>query len=198
MKANVIILLLSICLFGLLGCSSPKNLTSSTKETGKTEEKRSEATTGEIHTLIDSSKTTGLDIKYFKIEFYPPGEKPAGPGPEPEKEPTPGNVNNEPKPANKKPPDKGAIKSIEGLIISSSNEEKGVTESHETNNSQKDEEINTDNTLETDIQEETAEDPYKWRYILGTLIAIIVIGVGGYFLLRKSKVVTFIKKLFSS
>lgn len=197
MKAKAIIVLLSICLFGFLGCSSPKNLTSSTKETGTTQERRSEITDGEIHTLIDSSKTAGLDIKYFKIEFYPPEEKPAGPGPEPEKEPTPANVNNEQKPANKKPPDKGAIKSIEGFIVSSSNEEKGISETHEKTASQKEEEINTDNSLETDITEETAEDPYKWRYILGVLVAIIVIGVGGYFLLRKSKVVTFFKKLFS-
>jgi hypothetical protein len=98
----------------------------------------------------------------------------------------------------KSPPDIGAIKSIKGFIISSSSEEKGVTESHEINASEKEEEINTDNTLETDLTEETAEDPYKWRYILGILIAIIVIGVAGYFLLRKSKVATLIKKLFSS
>lgn len=198
MKAKTILVLLSICLFGFLGCSSPKNLTSSTKETGTTEEKRSETTAGEIHTLIDSSKTAGLDIKYFKIEFYPPEEKPAGPGPEPEKEPIQGNVNNEPKPTTKKPPDTGAIKSIEGFVISSTSEEKGIAETHETNASQKEEEINTDNTLETDITEDVAEDPYKWRYILGILIAIVVIGIAGYFLLRKSKIATFIKKLFSS
>ncbi len=198
MRAKSIIVLLSICLFGFLGCSSPKNLTSSTKETGTTEEKRSEATTGEIHTLIDSTKTSGSDITYFKIEFYPPEEKPAGPDPEPEKEPTPGNVNKEPKPANKKPPDKGAIKSIEGFKLSSSSEEKGVTETDEKNTLQKDEKINTDNTLETDTQEEVAEDPYKWRYLLGIIIAIIVIGIGGYFLLRKSKLFAIIKNIFSS
>jgi hypothetical protein len=185
-------------LFGFLGCSSPKNLTSSTKETGTTEEKRSEFTEGEINTFVDSTKRAGLDIKYFKIEFYPPEEQPAGPCPEPEKEPAPGNVNKEPKPTNKKPPDKGAIKSIEGFIINSTSEEKGIAETKEKNISQKEEEINTDNTLETDLTEETAEDPYKWRYILGILITIIVIGVAGYFLLRKSKVATLIKKLFSS
>ncbi|MDR0749422.1 MAG: hypothetical protein LBF62_07610, partial [Tannerellaceae bacterium] len=119
-------------------------------------------------------------------------------GPEPEKEPAAGNINNEPKPATKKPPDAGAIKSIEGFVINSTNEEKGKTETHEKTASQKDEEINTDNSLETDITQEVAEDPYKWRYLLGILIAIIVIGVAGYFLLRKSKVVTLIKKLFSS
>ncbi|MDR2009973.1 MAG: hypothetical protein LBQ22_05780 [Bacteroidales bacterium] len=198
MRANTIIVLFYICLFGFLGCSSPKNLTSSTKETGTTEEKRSEFTEGEINTFVDSTKRAGLDIKYFKIEFYPPEEQPAGPCPEPEKEPAPGNVNKEPKPTNKKPPDKGAIKSIEGFIINSTSEEKGIAETKEKNISQKEEEINTDNTLETDLTEETAEDPYKWRYILGILITIIVIGVAGYFLLRKSKVATLIKKLFSS
>jgi hypothetical protein len=83
---------------------------------------------GATANIIDSTKTAGLDIKYFKIEFYPSTEQPAGPGPEPEKEPTAANVNNEPKPANKKPPDKGAIKSIEGFIINSTSEEKGITE----------------------------------------------------------------------
>lgn len=198
MKAKTIVLLLSftICLFGFLGCSSPKNLTSSTKETGKTEEKRSEVTTGEISSFIDSTKTAGLEVKYFKIEFYPPEEQPENTGPEPGKEPTAGNTNNEPKPTNKKPPDKGAIKSIEGLVISSSSEEKGVTETQEKNTSQKEEEINTDNTLEENIEEETAEDPYKWRYIFGTLIAIIIICIAGYFLLRKTKLFGLIKKLF--
>ena len=196
MKAKTIVVLLSICLLGFLGCSSPKNLTSNTKQKGNTEERRNEITAGEIHTLIDSTKTDGLEVKYFKVEFYPPEKQPEGPGPQPKEESQKGSVNTGPRQRDKKPPDKGAIKSIEGFIINSSSKEKGVTESHEINASEKEEEIITDSSLETNLTEETAEDPYKWRYILGIIIAITVIGVAGYFIIRKSKVATFIKKLF--
>jgi hypothetical protein len=196
MKAKAIIVLLTICLFGFLGCSSPKKLTINTKQKENTEERRNEITDVEIHTLIDSTKTAGLEVKYFKVEFYPPEKQLEGPGPEAKEEAQKGSVNTGPRQRDKKPPDKGAIKSIEGFIINSSSEEKGVTESHEINASEKEDEIITDNSLETNLTEETAEDPYKWRYILGIIITIIVIGVVGYFILRKSKVVTFIKKLF--
>jgi hypothetical protein len=163
MKAKNVIVLISICLFGFLGCSYPKNLTSSTKGKSISEEKRSEFTTGEIHTFIDSTKKADLDIKYFKIEFYPLEEKSVVPSLEPEKSPVVANVN----PANKKPPDKGAIKSIEGFILSSTSEEKGIAETNEKNTSQKGEEINAHNSLETDITEETAEDPLQVALHIG-------------------------------
>lgn len=195
MKARTIIVLLSIliCLSGFLGCSTPKNLTSSTKETNALEEKRSELTAGDIRTYIDTTKKAGLEITYTKVEFYPPEEMPAGPGPEANEK---ANTNSQVTPEVKKPPDKGAIKSIEQLTITSTQEEAGITETQETNTSEKEEEIKSDNSIETDTEEETAEDPYKWRYILGILVASIIIGTVGFFFLRKTKVFHFIKKLF--
>jgi len=203
MKTRMYILLLSILFVFLgVGCSTPKKLASSTTETSSSEEKRKETTTGDIYTLIDTTRKSGLEITYTKIEFYKPQEIPAGPGPEPEKEPT-GNISSEPRPENKKPPNnKGAIKSIEQLTIKAIEEQTGISESQESNTSDLEEEINTDTDIKTDIAEEPAADPYKWRYIFGILILIVIIGVVGYFLLRKNKVfvsiISFFKSFFSS
>ena len=205
MKTRIFILLLSILFVFLgVGCSTPKKFTSNTTETSSSEEKRKEATTGDIYTLIDIVKKSGIEITYAKIEFYPPEILiPAIPKMKPEIEPTKGNINSEPKPANKKPPDnKGAIKSIEQLTLKATEEQTGISENRNSNTSDLEEEINTNTDIKTDTTEKPAADPYKWRYIFGILILIVVIGIIGYFLLRKNKVfvsiISFLKRFFSS
>ena len=201
MKTRMYILLLSVLFVFLgVGCSTPKKLTSSTTEISSSEEKRKETTTGDIYTLIDTTRKSGLEVTYTKIEFYKPEEKPAGP--EPEKEPT-GNMSSEPRPENKKPPNnKGAIKSIEQLTLKATEEATGVSESRESNTSDLEEEIKKDTDVKIDTTEQPAADPYRWRYIFGILILIVVIGVVGYFLLRKNKIfisiISFFKGFFSS
>ena len=65
----IIALLLSVM---LTGCSTPRKLAGSTKETAKTEEKRDETITAEFRRTVDSTKTEGVEVTYTKIEFFPP------------------------------------------------------------------------------------------------------------------------------
>lgn len=203
MKAKLIIstfLCLLLCL--LMGCSTPRKLAANTKEAGKVEEVRSETSAGDILQYVDTTKREGVEITYTKIEFYPPDvSKPIiTPASEPEPKQEPANLEDkkvEPTPKKKQPPnEQGAIKSIEQYTVKHDTEDRGISASVESIASEKEEEIITDSSLETNFTEETAEDPYKWRYILGIILAITVIGVAGYFTIRKSKVATFIKRLF--
>ena len=63
----------------LTGCSTPRKLAGSTKETAKTEEKRDETIAAEFRRTVDSTKTEGVEVTYTKIEFFPAGTRyPAG------------------------------------------------------------------------------------------------------------------------
>lgn len=198
----VIALLLSVL---LAGCSTPRKLAGSTKETAKTEEKRDETTVAEFRRTVDSTKTEGVEVTYTKIEFFPPEPdtrqtKPdtmqAG-GPSNPVADTPKNRPKEPK--EKQPPDtgrQGAIKSIETFTVKQKAEATGVTQEEQKTETTKTEEVNTDTDKETDITEKPAADPYRWRYIFGILVLLAVT----FFFLRKTKVFTavaaFFRKLF--
>ena len=198
----VIALLLAVL---LSGCSTPRKLAGSTKETAKTEEKRDETTAAEFRRTVDSTKTEGVEVTYTKIEFFPPEPdtrqtKPdamqAG-GPSNPAADTPKNRPKEPK--EKQPPDtgrQGAIKSIETFTVKQKAEATGVTQEEQKTETTKTEEVNTDTDKETDITEKPAADPYRWRYIFGILVLLVV----AFFFLRKTKVFTavvgFFRKLF--
>lgn len=197
----VIALLLSVL---LAGCSTPRKLAGSTKETAKTEEKRDETAAAEFRRTVDSTKTEGVEVTYTKIEFFPPEPdtlpvkqsttKTGGPS-----NPVADTPKNRPKePKEKQPPDTGrqAIKSIETFTVKQKAEATGVTQEEQKTETTKTEEVNTDTDKETDITEKPAADPYRWRYIFGILILLAV----GIILLRKTKVFTavvgFFRKLF--
>ena len=197
-----IALLLAVLLFG---CSTPRKLAGSTKETAKTEEKRDETTAAEFRRTVDSTKTEGVEVTYTKIEFFPPEPdtrqtKPdamqAG-GPSNPAADTPKNRPKEPK--EKQPPDtgrQGAIKSIETFTVKQKAEATGVTQEEQKTETTKTEEVNTDTDKETDITEKPAADPYRWRSIFGILVLLAV----AFCFLRKTKVFTavaaFFRKLF--
>ena len=198
----VIALLLSVL---LAGCSTPRKLAGSTKETAKTEEKRDETTAAEFRRTVDSTKTEGVEVTYTKIEFFPPEPdtllvkqsttKTGGPS-----KTVAGTPKNRPKePKEKQPPDtgrQGAIKSIETFTVKQKAEATGVTQEEQKTETTKTEEVNTDTDKETDITEKPAADPYRWRYIFGILVLLVVV----FFFLRKTKVFTavvgFFRKLF--
>ena len=198
----VIALLLAVL---LSGCSTPRKLAGSTKETAKTEEKRDETITAEFRRTVDSTKTEGVEITYTKIEFFPPepdtlptkqGTTKTG-GPSNPVADTPKNRPKEPK--EKQPPDtgkQGAIKSIETFTVKQNTEATGVTQEEQKTETTKTEEVNTDTDKETDVTEQPAADPYRWRYIFGILVLLAV----AFFFLRKTKVFTavaaFFRKLF--
>lgn len=198
----VIALLLAVL---LSGCSTPRKLAGSTKETAKTEEKRDETAAAEFRRTVDSTKTEGVEITYTKIEFFPPepDTRQAKPdttqtgGPSKPVADTPKNRPKEPK--EKQPPDtgrQGAIKSIETFMVKQKTEETGVTQEEQKTETTKAEEVNTDTDKEADITEKPAADPYRWRYIFGILVLLAV----AFFFLRKTKVFTavvgFFRKLF--
>lgn len=198
----VIALLLAVL---LSGCSTPRKLAGSTKETAKTEEKRDETIAAEFRRTVDSTKTEGVEVTYTKIEFFPPepdtllakqGTTKTG-GPSKTVADTHKNRPKEPK--EKQPPDtgkQGAIKSYETFTVKQNTEATGVTQEEQKTEATKAEEVNTDTDKGTDITENPAADPYRWRYIFGILVLLAVV----FFFLRKTKVFTavvgFFRKLF--
>ena len=206
MKTRTFIAILwGIAAVSFIGCSTPRKLAGSTKETAKTEEKRNETTAAEFRRTVDNTKTEGVEVTYTKIEFFPPKPdtrqaKPAtmqAGGPSNPVADTPKNRPKEPK--EKQPPDtgrQGAIKSIETFTVKQKAEATGVTQEEQKTETTKTEEVNTDTDKETDITEKPAADPYRWRYIFGILVLLAV----AFFFLRKTKVFTavaaFFRKLF--
>lgn len=201
--------LITVLLFAfavsLIGCSTPRKLAGSTKETAKTEEKRDETTAAEFRRTVDSTKTEGVEVTYTKVEFFPP--EPEGREAKPDTTQTGGpskpvadTPKNRPKePKEKQPPNtgrQGAIKSIETFTVKQKAETTGVTQEEQKTETAKTEEVNTDTDKESDITEKPAADPYRWRYIFGILV---LLGVA-FLLLRKTKVFTavaaFFRKLF--
>ena len=73
MKTRTFIAILwGIAAVSFIGCSTPRKLAGSTKETAKTEEKRNETTAAEFRRTVDNTKTEGVEVPYTKIEFFPP------------------------------------------------------------------------------------------------------------------------------
>lgn len=206
MKTRTFIaVLLGLAAIILTGCSTPRKLAGSTKETAKTEEKRDETTAAEFRRTVDSTKTEGVEVTYTKIEFFPPEptdrkEKPDTTQTGGQSKPVADTPKNRPKePKEKRPPDTGrygAIKSIETFTVKQKTEAAGVTQEEQKTKTAKTEEVNTDTDKETDITEKPAADPYRWRYIFGILVLLAV----AFFLLRKTKVFTavavFFRRLF--
>lgn len=176
-------------------------MASKTKEKTNVEEKRTETTAGEIFHRVDTTKTEGVEITYTKIEFFPPEPdnqetKPdttATGGPSNPVADTPKNRTKEPK--EKRPPDtgkRGAIKSIESYTMKQKSEAAVVTQTEQKEEATMTEEVNTDSDTETDVTEEPAADPYRWRYIFGILLLLAV----AFFFLRKAKVFRAVAALF--
>lgn len=129
-------------LFFCLSCSSVKKLSemtfSSEKNTTKEENERSF-----IETRIDTSKMSGLEITYTRIEYFDPARnaREYETGSEPEDSVL--HANNIPLPSEYKPPEnkkpKGAVKSIEMLSVNKvfsktgKVENRAVSESEKTN-----------------------------------------------------------------
>lgn len=207
MKTRLIIsTFLCLLLWLLVGCSTPRKLAANTKEAEKVEEARSEKSAGDILQYVDATKREGVEIAYTKIEFYPPGtiQPTATPASEPEPKQGPANLEDkkvEPTPKKQQPPnEQGAIKSIEQYTVKHDTEDMGISASAESIATEKNEAINTKFEKEEAITEEPAADPYRWRYILAIIVILLVVGVVGYFWLRKTnifiRVASFFKKLF--
>jgi hypothetical protein len=196
------IILFLICpLLFLCGCHTPKKLISSTSEQSKITDKQKEISTNETYNFADTTQKSDVEISYFKIEFYPPIPDEQRPNGFPDNYALSLSQNNASgNPNVDKPPNKGAIKSIESYTIKSTDEQTGMSESKKNSTSNIEAEKKADINNKVDITEQPAPDPYRWRYIFGIVISIIMLVVGLYFAFRKSKfvvsVISFLKKLF--
>jgi len=183
------IALLFCCLLGflLVGCSTANKLTTTTKVTTKVDEKRIETTTADNYAFIDTTKKAGYEVNYTKIEYYPP---------EPKKAPTQLEgakvwpANQGAKEAQTKPPNVGAIKSIETYSVKKTEEKSGVSKKKEAKKMKAAQEIKSDTSTQAETQEKPAADTYRWRYIFYILITVTFLGIGLYFYLKKKNVLS--------
>lgn len=206
MKTRTFILSVTFFLTALFltSCATTRKLKSNTQETEKVEEKRTEVVTGEVTTVVDTTKKEGLEITYTKIEFYPPVSGLYTEIPNDEGDGIEGGaeiMDKEPYPKVKEPPNKrGAIKSIEKYTVRQNKETAGTAKAEQKTQATTTEEKVTDISIAEETTEAPAPDPYRWRYILAIIIIVLVAGTVAYFWLRKTKVITtivsFIKKLF--
>lgn len=202
---NLYIIVLAFAVL-FTSCGTQRKLSSNTKESVNTEEKRAETTSSEIRRIVDSTKTEGVEVTYTKIEFFPPKPDTLPANKDTTKaggqtKLVANTQKNRPKePKEKQPPDErskqGAIKSIETYTVKQKTEATGVTHEEQKTETAKTEEVNTDTDKKTYITEKPAADPYRWRYIFGILVLLAV----AFFFLRKTKVFTavtaFFRKLF--
>jgi hypothetical protein len=183
-----------ICLLIFLaGCGTARKVATSRQETGRYVETTTETKTGDTSLLIDTTKVSDKEITYTKVEFYPP---------EPATEPKPSGPDSLPTTQGpvRHPPNVGPVKSIETLTVKDRAEERGITESHSGTDEARKTDITAERTVTDTTTEKPAADPYRWRYILGILVAVIAIGAAAYFWFRKAgafvKIAAFFKRLF--
>jgi hypothetical protein len=196
--------LLMIYLFS--GCRTSRNVEYNASDSIKISSEQSETVVSESYLFVDTTKKRGIEINYFKIEFYP--EDSTGQDSTPDTELSEGTSDIVGVNPSKKPPVKGGkgtiksgpIKSIEGYTVKDVSEAAGVTA--EVSKTEASATANTNTKINTSesLSEQPAPDPYRWRYILGIIISIVLAVVGAYFIFRKSKpiisLISFVKKLF--
>lgn len=183
-------------LFFCLSCSSVKKLSemtsSSEKNTTKEENERSF-----IETRIDTSKMSGLEITYTRIEYFDPARnaREYETGSEPEDSVL--HANNIPLPSEYKPPEskkpKGAVKSIETLSVNKVFSKTGKVENRAVSESEKTNHESFKNNNIQKEQETPVPDPKRWRYIF--YLALLAVGVFLYF--KRKGIFKNVKRFFS-
>ncbi|MDR2064564.1 MAG: hypothetical protein LBP85_02470 [Prevotellaceae bacterium] len=119
---KTVILIFSAIL--LLSCATTKKTSVSADANTTATVVTDKSTVSNINTLIDTTKFTDAEISYTKVEFYEPVTDTASPPQKNENAPDDIVVSVE------KPPNVGAVKSVENLTIKYSNEEKGTAQSN--------------------------------------------------------------------
>ena len=183
-------------LFFCLSCSSVKKLSemtsSSEKNTTKEENERSF-----IETRIDTSKMSGLEITYTRIEYFDPARnaREYETGSEPEDSVL--HANNIPLPSEYKPPEskkpKGAVKSIETLSVNKVFSKTGKVENRAVSESEKTNHESFKNNNIQKEQETPVPDPKRWRYIF--YLALLAVGVFLYF--KRKEIFKNVKRVFT-
>jgi hypothetical protein len=212
----VILLVVVVALFA--GCSTPKKLTTSTGEQSSIQRTDSTYQQKESTLSIDTTLNAADWNTSLHIEFYPDDKdntdsigqgnrNPIGESPQnayngnrvsqPPNIPAisidkNGNINLQLTPN---------VKSIEVQQQGATKEQKGIAEQIQKNDSTGISHADTKTDKQASVSQQTAPDPYRWRYIFG-IVALLLIAA--YFFLRKakitggivSKIASFIKGLF--
>ncbi|MDR2384362.1 MAG: hypothetical protein LBD80_01680 [Tannerella sp.] len=182
---------LLVCVMILFaGCRTPKKIATVTIEDVAIREKQNQTNVTESYTFVDTSKKSGFEINYFKVEFYPPDTS-ININPTVDSMPTPTLTK----------PNQGALKSIEKITVKANEENVGVTSMVNDNMAEINTEYNADIDTMMETMEQPSPDPYRWRYIFGVCVTILIAGAGVYFGLRKktnfiTTVVSFVRKMF--
>jgi hypothetical protein len=175
----------------LSGCRTPKKTAGTTIENVTVQEKQNQTGKNETYTFVDTTEKSGFEISYFKVEFYPPDTVRQNQATVPE---------NDSNTDVKKPPNQGAIKSVEKITVKANEEKAGITSIADNSTAETNTEYNAKMDTTAETVEQPAADPFRWRYIFGTAVAIVLLAAGAYFMLRKNKVVTtvftFLRKIF--
>jgi hypothetical protein len=163
-------LLISLCGLLLTSCLSPRKIASNETESATIYEKQSEAISSETYNFADTTKKNAVEVSYLKIEYYPPELDAI-----PDKSILPDALQSK----------QGAIKSIEGYTVKATSKKSGISESKENTLTNRSEERSGNISIQTEVNEQPAADPYRWRYVLGISILVVLVGIFAYFKIRK-------------
>lgn len=184
---------------------------SATRKATKAKESQLDSTavvkevTEQTEKVVDTTRTEHGKVTITEIEFYPPttieqpqGELAKDSGKKVADEPKPTELQPTPKPTASVDLDnigkvQGMVKSIKQTVIETDVEQKG--ESKESSESKESENAATvlKNETNTEKQQETPPDPYRWRYIF----YIALIGVVALLYLKRVPIINWIKKILS-
>lgn len=178
MRGNIILLIMALFFFSACG---------SLKKTTSTENVKIETTdhdSGQVSRYVDTTKTEKGDISIIEVEFYPGSAK------QDSVDQSPGKI---PVIQNGTTKISGSIKSAKITTIKKEAENKGVSKTDSTFN--KSSTQNVDKAMST--SKEPAKDPYRWRWILGIIIVVALIGFFICSKVRFKSIWDWIKKILS-
>jgi hypothetical protein len=173
MKQTIFLIAIIALLFA---CKTPMKMANTTSENVTVEESRNQTNVTETFTFVDTSKKSGVEINYFKVEFYPSGLDTVNKS-----------LTNR---------DRGTIKSVEKYTIINTTEKTGISSTKENNTMNTSTEYIEEVSRQEEITEQPAPDPFRWRYMFGIMVTIVLLAAGVYFGLRKSKIITSVVTFF--
>jgi len=188
-------ILIMFALF-FMSCSSTKKLSemasSSVKNTAKSEDTKTF-----FETRMDTSKMSGLEVTYTRIEYFDPAETSTEGESAPEESIGKNEAKTDSFPPRYKPPEQAkrnkAVKSIETLSINKVFSKQGKIENRAVSASDKAQyESIMDSNLQTK-QETPVADSKHWRYIF--YLALLAVCVFLYF--KRTNIFKSLKRLFS-
>ena len=142
-----------IMLCGILmsyGCRTPKKMTSDISERVEIREIRNVGRSTDIYSIVDSSRRHAIKINYYKINYSKIVNDTTG---------------------------RQLIESIEGVIMTDIEENANVHRTHSIDSISGEVDMRSDIVRKEMSSVAPAADPYRWRYIFGISVVVILIGI---------------------